>query len=418
MRNVDVAIMGAGPAGLAAAVRVRWVKTYRAVPCSVCVFDPASPGGLTRFRSTRLTGPGWQLDAADILAKLMGDMRALNVTIEPTLVDRVTQDNGRWSVFGSGRVLCAARAVVLATGLRALANEADFFGRGLSLTYNGYDFLAPQLAELTNAPEGTRLILVGNAKTVNLLPVLDTLTQPGVHITLVLDEGPSEALRAAFGSWHTVFGRVVEVCGENTVREVVIVDPAGKKATLACDRVYIDYAAFEIRPQASVALDGLVRDANGFIRIDRDGATNLPGVFAAGDATGLYAMALKALSEGAVAGLSAYRYVFGQKFGFPAPIFAYAAQDAAIDPTRCDYPELLGDDVIEPLGTKADMETCLATQGLEGMAGRLNAAITYGEVCDLLDASAARTLIHALLDAKIVTLQPHKEHRGARASRT
>ena len=44
--DIDVVVIGAGPAGLAAATRVRWVKGYHAVPSSVLVVVPGESGGL------------------------------------------------------------------------------------------------------------------------------------------------------------------------------------------------------------------------------------------------------------------------------------------------------------------------------------------------------------------------------------
>ena len=46
-----------------------------------------------------------------------------------------------------------------------------------------------------------------------------------------------------------------------------------------------------------------------YIRVDRNMATNLPGVFAAGDCTGLPLQISKAVGEGLVAGLRAAEYL-------------------------------------------------------------------------------------------------------------
>ena len=51
-------------------------------------------------------------------------------------------------------------------------------------------------------------------------------------------------------------------------------------------------------------LPGLALD-NGSVVVDRSMATNLPGVFAAGDVTGAPLQVSKAVGEGLIAGLSA-----------------------------------------------------------------------------------------------------------------
>ena len=54
----------------------------------------------------------------------------------------------------------------------------------------------------------------------------------------------------------------------------------------------------------SALLPGLKMDG-AFIRVDRRMQTNLPGVFAAGDCTGLPLQVAKAVGEGCVAAISA-----------------------------------------------------------------------------------------------------------------
>jgi thioredoxin reductase (NADPH) len=52
---------------------------------------------------------------------------------------------------------------------------------------------------------------------------------------------------------------------------------------------------------------------NGYVTVDRKMATNLPGVFAAGDCTGGPLQVSKAVGEGLIAGQSAAIYVAEQK---------------------------------------------------------------------------------------------------------
>ena len=44
--DADVIVVGAGPAGLAAATRVRWVKGYHAMAASVRIIESGAVGGL------------------------------------------------------------------------------------------------------------------------------------------------------------------------------------------------------------------------------------------------------------------------------------------------------------------------------------------------------------------------------------
>ena len=107
---------------------------------------------------------------------------------------------------------------------------------------------------------------------------------------------------------------------------------------IPCQQVLLDYNAFELRPAPGIDAPDLLRDAQGFIEVNRRMETNIPGVFAAGDITGLYSTVAKAIGEGITAGFSAYRYVFRKKFGCEPYLFAYAAQDFVVPPNFRELP--------------------------------------------------------------------------------
>ena len=75
----DVVVVGAGPAGIAAAVRVRWVKRHLAIPCKVALVDPAPLGGLGLLGTTNLIGPGWIYSAASLRPHLTRDVERFRI---------------------------------------------------------------------------------------------------------------------------------------------------------------------------------------------------------------------------------------------------------------------------------------------------------------------------------------------------
>jgi thioredoxin reductase (NADPH) len=398
----DVAVIGAGPAGLSAAIRARWLKSYRSVPCSTVLCDPAKPGGLARLRSTMLTGPSFHLSGSELIEKLEQDRTDLNIPLLSVEVQELRFIEERWHLYSDGQQICSARAAILAPGMRCLTNEAEYFNRGLTLTYNGYDYFPQLLSKLIGDAASGRLVIVGNEKTVNLLPILKAVAERNIELIFLLDEPPDSELGKRF-SGEVHFGRVRRYLGTERVEAVEAVNDEGDGSRINCDMVFIDYNAFEIKPAAAIEIDGLVKDGRGFIEVNREGATNLPGLFAAGDCAGLYAMALKALSEGALAGFSAYRYVFQQKFGLAAPLFAYAANGEELDPNRLDYPELVATDKIEVLDRNQ----------VEKTFEKYSISFPVGDCFSVeelqRDNTATQEIVFALLDKKAVTIQPQEE---------
>lgn len=411
--DIDVAVVGAGPAGLAAALRVRWVKSHRAVPCSVVVFDPAPrPGGLATVGATRLTGPSVQ----PILGSVLDDLCQLEIPVEQQAVERIEPAGSGWQVRTANGGEWRARAVVLATGLRRLTNELDFFGKGYALAHNGYDYIPEYLARLVR--DGvSHLVVISNEKAVNLLPALAPLQRQGLRITLLL-ETPREAAPAHIPAGVVVrFGRLAGLHGKRGVEKMQFTNETGDVETLDCDLVFMDYAAFELKPEQSLTMPGLERDVSGRVLAGRGGATSVPGVFAAGDAVGEYAMAVKAYSEGSLAGFSAYRHVFHQKFGYAPSLFAYAAEDRPMAPGNNDYPVLRADDRVEILGPAEAVRQAAAACGLDAETlFRLPAGFAEWEVA--LGPDAARTLVYALFDTKACTIQPETEEPREPACRT
>jgi thioredoxin reductase (NADPH) len=115
--------------------------------------------------------------------------------------------------------------------------------------------------------------------------LVDTLRQSGI----TLHEGRS----------------VSEIRGENAVKELALDDGT----VLNVAGVFIEQGAkgaVELAATLGVALDS---DKFQYVVTDKKQATNLPGVFAAGDICGPPWQVAKAVGEGCVAGLEAASYV-------------------------------------------------------------------------------------------------------------
>lgn len=99
---------------------------------------------------------------------------------------------------------------------------------------------------------------------------------------------------------------VKEVKGTATVESLLVETPRGRKE-VRVDGVFIQVGT---DPETGLAKQaGATLDANGFVTVDANQATTVPGMFAAGDVTGGIEQIATAVGQGCVAALSAYTYL-------------------------------------------------------------------------------------------------------------
>ena len=186
--------------------------------------------------------------------------------------------NGTFYI-GVGSELVQARAVVLAPGVVRRAKfpgEAEHMGAGVSycatcdgMLYRNRDVVvAGRSAE---APEEANYLHGLGCRVTYTAPVRPEELSPEIPF-----------VKAA----------KIEVCGDGKVTSV-----KADGQEIPCDGVFI--------LRSAVAPNDLLPNLelkDGYIAVDRDMATNIPGVFAAGDCTGQPLQISKAVGEGQVAG--------------------------------------------------------------------------------------------------------------------
>ena len=276
----DIAIVGGGPAGLSAAVNAR------ARNKSVLVVSNdyrESPLYRAKQVDNYLGMPGQSgaalLDAYDRHAEETGAAfrggRVLNImALDGTCY------------LGIGSEMEEARAVILCTGVsqgKKFPGEAEFLGRGVSYcaTCDGMLYRDRPVAVVGLAPDAP--------EEANFLQGL------GCQVTYVSGKRP-EALDPAI-PWVRA-GRL-EITGEAAVTALRV-----NGEDIPADCVFLlRHAVPPTDLLPGLALEG------GYVAVDREMKTNLSGVFAAGDCTGLPLQLSKAVGEGLIAGQRAAEYV-------------------------------------------------------------------------------------------------------------
>lgn len=275
----DLIVLGSGPAGLAAAL-----------------------GARGRGKSVLVIGNRWQdspLAKAELVDNYLGTPGVTGAEMLAAFTDQVAQAGADFVVGRAvslmayngfmvtvGSEFYEGKALVLAPGVARTAKypgEEAFLGRGVSYcaTCDGMLY------------RNREVIVVGRGH--EAPAEANYLQSIGCKVTYVAAKRP-DALREDI---PFVKGNRLEIKGEQTVTALSV-----DGAEIPCAGVFVLRDVV-----APTDLLPALETEGGFIRVDRAMATNVEGVFAAGDCTGLPLQVAKAVGEGHVAALSACEYL-------------------------------------------------------------------------------------------------------------
>ncbi|NLE21710.1 MAG: NAD(P)/FAD-dependent oxidoreductase [Actinobacteria bacterium] len=317
-QRYDVAVVGAGPAGVSAAINV--ANRGR----SVVLLAGQAPFGRVNGPHEIANYAGFAVTSGDALVAAF--RRHLDVFDVPVLREKVTRigrdgdgsDDDGFILFGSAEAY-PARTVVLATGViveAAIEGEDKLVGQGVSycVTCDGRLFSGRQVAVVgygTPGEEEASELAESFGAGVTYLPQYEGEYRLAPAVDLRTGLRPSRLTRTDAGVRVTLVdarGAAAEEHGtaEGGAGPADVMDAVGESACVVDE---FDVAAVFISREAvapETLLDGLAVDGPHLV-VDRSLRTSVPGVFAAGDCTGGPYQVAKAVGEGQVAALSAVR---------------------------------------------------------------------------------------------------------------
>jgi NADH-dependent peroxiredoxin subunit F len=301
----DMLIVGGGPAGCAAAVYAARKGIRTALVGERMGGQLLDTLGIENFMSTsRTEGPKL---AAALEAQVREHAVDLYTARRATSLEPLTRDGLTDVRLDNGLVL-SARTVVLATGARwrtmNVPGEEDYRNRGVAFCphCDGPLFKDKRVAVIGGGNSGVEaaIDLAGIAR----------------EVTLFEFDG---RLRA-----DEILQRKLRSLGNVTVHlnaETTAVEGDGRRVTglrwrdrqsgvdqrLALEGVFVQIG---LAPNTQWLPASLSRNARGDIEVDERGATSMPGVYAAGDATTVpYKQIATAIGSGATAALAAFEYL-------------------------------------------------------------------------------------------------------------
>ena len=300
----DVIIIGSGPAGLAAGIYAK-----RARLSSIIIEKEYVSGGqvLNTYEVDNYPGlPG--INGFDLGMKLREHCEKLGaefVTAEVELVSLA--EDGRTKLVKTQDQTYEAKTVILAMGARhrmlEVPGEEEFAGMGISYcaTCDGAFFKDRVTAVVGGGDVAVEdaLFLARGCSKVYLIHRRDSLRAAAVLQEKVRENEKIEIL------WDTV---VTEIRGHEQVERIGLQNKkTGEKTELPVDGVFVAVGNI---PNSKIVTELLQLDKNGYISADETGATEMPGVYAAGD---IRAKQLRqivtAVSDGANAVTSVQNYL-------------------------------------------------------------------------------------------------------------
>ena len=309
----DVLIIGSGPAGWTAAVYASRANLKTLLFTGLLA--GGTPGGQLMLTTEVENYPGF---ADGILGpELMDHMRRQAVRFGTELVEddvtRVDFTQRPLTVYvGEGEYEEAyhGKAVIIATGASAiwlgLDSEERLRGRGVSscATCDGFFFRGKEIAVIgggdTAMEEAT--YLTQHASKVTVVHRRDQL-----RASKIMQDRAFKNPKIDF-AWNS---EVKEIVGDNSVEGLRLRDAVtGEEKTLPVQGVFV---AIGHRPNTELFRGQIDMDEAGYIVAKEHTATNVPGVFVAGDVRDhRYRQAVTAAGEGCMAALDAQEYITGE----------------------------------------------------------------------------------------------------------
>jgi len=275
--TLDVVIIGAGPAGLAAAV-----YTGRA-RLNTLILEKGMPGGQILLTDLVENYPGFPEGVVpfQLMDNFPKHAEKFGAKIETDEVKKIQKQDDLWHVSGVKEEY-PTRAVIIATGSvyrkLGLPGEAKLTGRGVSYcaTCDGAFFRDKEVAVVGGGDNALTeaLFLTKFCRAVKVIHRRDQFRSVKILQERIFANDKTEVL------WDSV---VEEISGEDRFESITIKNVKDNKTSmLKLDGLFISIG---MDPNSEFVKELVDLDEWGEIKVSQNMSTSQPGIFAAGDVT-------------------------------------------------------------------------------------------------------------------------------------
>lgn len=296
----DVVVVGGGPAGLSAACYALQAQLKVALVTPTLggkVSYPFQLRGLPAVESVR---------GADLVQQFEAYVEAKVTAFLPYEAKRVTIcRNGDFQLTLENTDLISARAMILCTGAQPqrlyVPGELEFIGRGVSFSAISHaQFFRKRNVAVIGGERALHAV-------VKLAGIANRVYYILAHTREITDSSLAETILhnpkiALFRDWE-----VQEIVGDQFVTALALVAANGETRSLPVDGVFVELG---LLPNNDLVHELVDLDVEGRVVVNHHCETSVPGLFAAGDVTNVYAEQVPvAVGEGVKAALSAWSYL-------------------------------------------------------------------------------------------------------------
>ena len=302
MKNYDLIIIGAGPAGLTASL---YSARYRIN--HLVIGDPFSSLICEAYFLENY--PGFEkISGIEFIEKLKNQVEKYGVEILKEKVIKIEKNEFFKIKTESGKVFLS-RSLIIATGTERkrlnIPGEKEFLGKGVSYCATcDAPFFKNKIVAVVGGSNSALMsadLLSKYAKKVYIIyrkrefraePILKERIEKNKKITCLFERN------------------IVEIKGKGKLEEIILDKEYENKKSLKVDGLFIEIGQ---QPLSKIFEEiGGELDEDGLIKINKDCSTNIKGIFSAGDITNgsnKFRQVITACAEGAIAALGVYNYL-------------------------------------------------------------------------------------------------------------